>query len=125
MFDFLDNDWFIIILEVVFLLLIIYEIKKYRETKKREYIFNIVLTLGFAIWTLSPMYTSYFGWENKQKQEFISVCNENNNETLCMCLSDTIFKEYKYDKYIEIKNSSEYKEFIKESKEDCLNDSWF
>jgi len=125
MFNFLDSDWFIIILEVVFLLLIIYEIKKYRETKKKEYIFNIVLTLGFAIWTLSPMYTSYFGWEDKQKQEFISVCNEDNNKTLCACLSDTTFKEYKYDEYIKIKDSSEYIEFIKETTEECLDDSWF
>ncbi|MCF6340053.1 MAG: hypothetical protein L3J10_04770 [Sulfurimonas sp.] len=125
MFDFLDNDWFIIGLEVVFLIIIIYDVKKYIETRKKDYIVNIVLTLGFAIWTLSPIYTSYFGWENIQKEKMLLVCNEDNNETLCTCLSDTIFKEYTYDEYMKIKDLSEYMEFIKDSKEDCLDDSWF
>ena len=44
MFDFLDSDWFIISLEIVCLILIAYDIKKYIETKKKEYITNIVLT---------------------------------------------------------------------------------
>ena len=44
MFDFLDSDWFIITLEIVFVILIAYDIKKYIETKKKEYITNIVLS---------------------------------------------------------------------------------
>lgn len=126
MFDFLDEDWFIITLEIVFIILIIYDIKKYRETKKKEYIINIVLTLGFAIWTLYPMYKSYFGWEESQKQELISTCQDSNNTELCKCVDDRIFKEYVYEEYKALdKNSTEYKEFVKEAKEECLDDSWF
>ncbi|MDQ7044986.1 MAG: hypothetical protein Q9M32_03615 [Sulfurimonas sp.] len=126
MFDFLDSDWFIITLEVIFLIIIIYDVKKYIETKKREYITNIVLTLGFAIWTLYPMYISYFGWEDSQKSEMLSTCTDSNNSTLCTCVDDAIFKEYTYDEYKVVdKNSSDYIEFIKDTKEDCLDNSWF
>ena len=126
MFDFLDEDWFIITLEIVFLVLIIYDIKKYVETKKKEYITNIVLTAGFAIWTLYPMYTSYFGWSDEQKQVMLQTCNDSNDTKLCNCVDEKIFKEYVYDEYKIIdKNTTEYKDFIKETKEDCLDDSWF
>ena len=126
MFDFLDSDWFIITLEIVFVILIIYDIKKYVETKKKEYITNIVLTAGFAIWTLMPMYTKYFGWEETQKEKMLAVCVDSNNSELCQCVDDTIFKEYVYEEYTALdKNSTEYKEFVKEAKEDCLDDSWF
>jgi len=126
MFDFLDSDWFIITLEIVFVILIIYDIKKYRETKKKEYITNIVLTFGFAVWTLYPMYKSYFGWNETQKQEMLSTCVDSNNSELCKCVDDTIFKEYVYEEYKALdKNATEYREFIKETKEDCLDDSWF
>ena len=126
MFDFLDSDWFIITLEIVFVILIIYDIKKYRETKKKEYITNIVLTAGFAIWTLMPMYTKYFGWEETQKEKMLAICVDSNNSELCQCVDDTIFKEYVYDEYKTLdKNSSEYREFIQDTKEDCLDESWF
>jgi len=126
MFDFLDSDWFIITLEIVFVILIAYDVKRYLETKKREYIFNIVLTFGFAIWTLMPMYTKYFGWENSQKSEMISLCNDSNNTELCKCVSDTTFKDYTYAQYNSLdRNSTMYIEFIKDTKEDCLDDSWF
>jgi hypothetical protein len=126
LFDFLDSDWFNITLEIVFLILISYDVKKYVETKKKEYITNIVLTIGFAIWTLYPYYKSYFGWNENQKQEMISTCDSEKNQTLCKCLDDKIFKEYVYEdyKYLD-KNSTDFKEFLKESKEDCLDDSWF
>ena len=126
MFDFLDSDWFNIGLEIVFLILISYDIKKYFETKKREYIVNIVLTIGFAIWVLYPYYKSYYGWNETQKQEIISTCKDANNSELCRCVDETIFKAYVYDEYKALdKNSSEYKEFLKETKEECLDDSWF
>ena len=128
MFDFLDSDWFIITLEIVFVTLIIYDIKKYIQTKKKEYITNIVLTAGFAIWTLMPMYTKYFGWEDVQKQEILESCkNTDINATqLCSCVSDSIFKNFTNEEYVR-KNSGDkdYKEFIKETKEDCLDDGWF
>ncbi len=126
MFDFLDSDWFNIGLEIVFLILISYDVKKYFETKKREYIVNIVLTIGFAIWVLYPYYKSYYGWNDKQKQEMISTCVDANNSALCKCVDEAIFKEYVYDEYKALdKNSSEYKEFVKETKEGCLDESWF
>ncbi|MDA7817618.1 hypothetical protein N9A28_05460 [Sulfurimonas sp.] len=126
MLDFMDEDWFIIGLEIVFMLFIAYDFKKYKETKKKEYITNIVLTLAFAVWTLLPFYNSYYGWNESQKQEYISTCNNENNESLCACLSQTVFKASFNDEFTAMdKNSTEFKEFIKESKEDCTDDSWF
>lgn len=126
MFDFLDSDWFNIALEIVFIILISYDIKKYIETKKKEYITNIVLTIGFAIWALYPYYNSYMGWEEEQKQVMLSHCSDTNDTKLCKCLDDTTFKTYTHDEYIALdKNSSDYKEFLQEAKEDCLDDGWF
>ena len=126
MFDFLDSDWFNIGLEIVFVILISYDVKKYMQTKKKEYIVNIVLTIGFAIWVLYPYYKSYFGWEESQKLEMISACVDTNDSKLCKCVDEQIFKEFVYDEYKVIdKNASEFKEFIKDTKEDCLDDSWF
>jgi len=125
-FDFLDSDWFVIGLEVVFVILISYDVKKYFETHKKEYIFNIVMTIGFAIWTLFPFYTSYFGWEAVQKTEMLQVCKDANNTELCNCIDESIFKEYTNEEYLKIdKNTSMFNEFLKESKEECLDDSWF
>ncbi len=124
MFDFLDSDWFNIGLEIVFVILISYDIKKYRQTKKKEYIVNIVLTIGFAIWVLYPYYKSYFGWEESQKEKMLSTCVDSNE--LCRCVDDKIFKEYIYSEYIVLdKNSTAHREFLKDSKEECLDDSWF
>ena len=126
MFDFLDSDWFSIGLEIVFVLLISYDLKKYFDTRKKEYIINIVLTAGFAVWTLYPYYTSYVGWEEKQKTVMISHCVDAKDTKLCKCLDETTFKTYTYDEYIALdKNASEYKEFLKETKEECLDDGWF
>ncbi|OHE04518.1 MAG: hypothetical protein A2329_07350 [Sulfurimonas sp. RIFOXYB2_FULL_37_5] len=126
MFDFLDSDWFIISLEIVFLLFIAYDAKKYFETKKKEYITNIVLTLGFFIWAFIPFYNSYMTWSEDKKHELISECKKENNETLCQCLDEKIFKEYSFEDFKSLdKNSSDFNEFIKETKEECLDDSWF
>jgi len=38
LFDFLSSDWFNIGLEIFFVLLISYDLKKYFQTRKREYI---------------------------------------------------------------------------------------
>jgi hypothetical protein len=127
LFEFLDSDWFNIGLEVVFLVLILWDVKRYFETKKREYLVNIVLTIGFAIWALYPYYNSYVGWEESQKSEMLSHCKGDENSTkLCQCLDDATFKEYTYEEYKALdKNGSEYKEFLKDAKEECLDDSWF
>lgn len=126
MFDFLDSDWFNIGLEIVFLILISYDIKKYVETKQRQYLVNVVITIGFAIWVLYPYYKSYFGWNELQKQELISTCVDSNDTKLCKCVDEAIFKGFTYEEYkAQDKNSSKYKEFIKEAKEECLDESWF
>ncbi len=126
MFDFLNSDWFNIGLQIVFLVLILYDVKKYMATKKREYIVNIVFTVGFAIWTLYPYYNSYVGWDEKQKEEMLSTCKDTNDTKLCSCVDDALFKGFIYEKYKKLdKNGTEYKEFLQEAKEDCLDDSWF
>ncbi len=126
MLDFMDSDWFVIGLEIVFLILVSYDIKQYLKTKKREYIVNIVLTIGFAIWVLLPFYTSYFGWKSTQKTEMLKECSDSNNTELCNCVDETIFKNYTNEEYSAIdKESTAFKEFVKETKEECLDDSWF
>ena len=124
MFDFMDEDWFIITLEIVFLILVIYDIRGYINTKKREYLTNIVLTIGFAIWTLYPMYISYFKWNDTQKQEMLETCDKDRNTTLCNCVDKSIFKEYGYDE-LQTVDKTELQEFKKEAREDCLDDGWF
>ncbi|MFK5938360.1 MAG: hypothetical protein QM497_08190 [Sulfurimonas sp.] len=126
MFNFMDTDWFNITLEIVFLILISYDIKKYVQTKKREYIVNIVLTIGFAIWTLYPYYNSYVGWDEQQKEKMLSTCNDTNDTKLCTCLDEAIFKGFVYEEYKKLDvNGSEYRDFLKDAKDDCLDDSWF
>lgn len=126
MFDFLDSDWFNIGLEIVFLIFIAYDAKKYFETKKKEYIVNIVLTIGFAIWVLYPYYTSYYGWEDKQKVEMISTCDAKEDKKLCKCVDEAIFKGFTYDEYIAVdKNSTDYVEFLDDAKEECQDEGWF
>lgn len=122
----MDTDWFNIGLEIVFLILISYDVKKYFETKKREYIINIVLTIGFAIWVLYPYYKSYFGWQEFQKSALLSTCRDVNDTKLCTCMDDKIFKTYVYEEYLHVdKNSSEYKEFLIDAKEECQDNGWF
>jgi len=127
LFDFLSSDWFNIALEILFLILISWDVKRYFETKKREYLVNIVLTVGFAIWALYPYYNSYIGWQEAQKKEMLSHCNGDENSTkLCKCLDDATFKAYTYEEYKALdKQSLEYKEFVEDAKEECLDDSWF
>jgi len=126
MFDFMDSDWFVIGLEILFLVLLSFDVKKYIETRKREYILNIVVTIGFAIWVLLPFYTSYFGWEESQKSEILKECKDSNNTELCNCLDKSIFKEYTNAEFNAIdKNSTAFKEYVKETKAECLDDSWF
>lgn len=125
MFDFLSSDWFIVGIEIVFLVLIIYDIRQYVLTKKKEYITNIVLTFGFFIWASIPFYNKYVTW-NEDKMKTLHVeCMKENNETVCTCLEDSVVKEYSLADYELIKDKKEYSEFLKETKKDCLDDSWF
>jgi len=127
MFDFLDEDWFVIGLEVVFLILISYDVWKYVKTRKREYIVNIVLAIGFAIWVLYPFYTKYYMWEAKEREGLIQSCLSEHNATYCACIDDKIFKAYdvKSFKALDQKNDKEFLAFIKSSEEECFESSWF
>lgn len=128
MFDFLESDWFNITLEIVFVLLVAYDVKKYMQSRKREYLVNIVLTIGFAIWALYPYYTSYAGWKEEQKVKMISACDsaDNNDTKLCKCIDNATFKEFTHDEYVALdKNGTQFREFLQETKEDCLDDGWF
>ena len=126
MFDFLDSDWFNILLQVGFVIALVYDVKKYKETQEFKYVVNIVTTIGFAIWILYPYYTSYTGWQEEQKIEMISHCSDMNNTKLCKCIDEATFKSYTHDEYMALeKKSSEYKEWLAETKEECLDDGWF
>ncbi len=122
MFDFLDEDWFLITLEIAFLLFIAYDTKRYFETKKRDYLFNIVLALGFFIYTAIPFYNKYVTWTDESKTELLNTCkSQENNATLCECLDDKIFKEYSFEAYSSLsKDSEDYLEFIGEARKECF-----
>ena len=126
MFDFLDSDWFNILLQVGFVIALVYDVKKYKETQEFKYVFNIFTTIGFAIWILYPYYTSYTGWQEEQKIEMISHCSDTNNTKLCKCIDEATFKSYTHDEYMALdKKSSEYAEWLADTKEECLDESWF
>ena len=98
------------------------------QTRKKEYIFNIVTTIGFAIWMLYPYYTSYTGWLDKEKSEMLSSCEAKTKgaKKLCVCVDNAIFQHYTHAEYITLdKNSTDFIDFLKETKEDCEDDSWF
>jgi len=124
MFDFLDTDWFVIGLEIVFLTFIAYDAWKYSKTKKKEYIFNIIIAIGFAIWVLYPFYTKYYMWEEKDREALERECLDEHNSSYCVCMDNMIFKAYDLQsfKLLDKKNDKEYLEFIKESKEECFGD---
>ncbi len=119
--QFYESDWFTIILEIIFLIFIVYDIKRYIITRKKEYITNIVLTLGFAIWAFIPFYNKYFLWQDSDKAELIATCTKEHNTSYCECIDDKIFKEYTLEdfKNIDQANDEDYLEFMIEMKEEC------
>ncbi|NOQ31228.1 MAG: hypothetical protein GQ570_08910 [Helicobacteraceae bacterium] len=121
MFSFFSSDEFIIALEVVFLLFIAYDAKRYFETRKREYIFNIVLTFGFFIYAAIPFYNKYYTWSDKAQQKLLSECLIENNTSVCECLDDMIVKEYNFSSYQEL-NKLDLTSFVNETKKECLED---
>jgi hypothetical protein len=126
MFDFLDSDGFIIGLEIVFLTFIAYDAYKYFKTRRREYLLNIVLAIGFAIWVLYPFYTKYYKWEDKDRQSLIQNCLGEHNASYCNCVDDLIFKTYDLESFSRLDQQSEaFVEFIKDSEKECFEGSWF
>lgn len=126
MFDFLDSDGFIIGLEIVFLTFIAYDAYKYFKTKRREYLLNIALAIGFAVWVLYPFYIKYYKWEDKDRNSLMQTCLSEHNESYCNCIDDMIFKTYDLQSFEALDKTSEaYLEFIKDSEKECFESSWF
>ena len=128
MFAFYDSDWFTITLEILFLIFIIYDIKRYYETKKCEYLLNIVLTIGFFFWALVPFYNKYFSWQDADKEALVALCVQDHNESYCSCLEDKVFKTYEFEDFraLDKNNDVDFLEFLDESDRDCRGDlAWY
>ncbi len=126
MFDFLDSDAFIIGLEILFLTFIGYDAYKYYKTKRREYILNIVMAIGFAIWVLYPFYTKYYEWSDTDRDALSTVCLNEHNSTYCSCIDNAIVKAYTKEEFaLQDKNGTGFLEFLKDTEEECFGNSWF
>lgn len=118
MFDFLDNDIFVIVINIAFLIFIIYDFKKYQETKQKHFLLNIALTIGFAIWVMIPFYNKYITWGDENITKIDLACEH--NVSLHDCLVDAAVKNYSFEDFTkEDKKSKDYLEFIKETSKEC------
>ena len=118
MFDFLDNDIFVIVINIIFLLFIIYDVKKYRQSRERKFLFNIALTIGFAIWVMIPFYNKYITWDEKDIKRVDLECEH--NQSLHDCLVDCTVKNYSFEAFKALdKSGDDYKTFLKEMTEEC------
>ena len=106
MFGFYESDWFTITLEVLFLIFIAYDAKKYFETRKREYLINIALAVGFFVWAFIPFYNKYYTWQDNDKSIMIEKCSAEFNASYCECLDDKYTFEVggKNKKFTQIKD---------------------
>ncbi len=128
MFAFYESDWFTIVLEILFLLFIAYDTKRYFQTGKREYLINIVLAVLFFFWALVPFYNKYYTWQDVDKESLIAECVQEQNQTYCSCLDDMIFKEYDFESFkaLEKQKDEDYLEFIEEVDKECRGEGgWF
>ena len=128
MFAFYESDWFTIVLEIGFLLFIGYDAKRYFQTKKREYLLNILLAVVFFFWALVPFYNKYYTWQDVNRESLLSECVKEHNQTYCSCLDDKIFKEYDFDafKAIRKQKDEDYLEFLDETDKECRGEGgWF
>lgn len=120
MFDFLDRDPVVLVINVLFLIFIYFDYKKYKQTRQRLYLFNIILTLGFAIWVLLPLYTKYITWSAPQRAHIENLCRQKASQKFCHCYNDKLFKSYSFDALQkEDRNSSTFSTFDTESKKSC------
>jgi len=128
MFAFYESDWFTIFLEILFLLFIAYDTKRYFQTGKREYLINIVLAIVFFFWALVPFYNKYYTWKDVDKESILAACVQENNQSYCSCLDDKIFKEYDFESFkaLEKQKDADYLEFVEEVDKECRGEGgWF
>lgn len=128
MFTFYESDWFTITFEILFLLFIVYDTKRYFQTGKREYLLNIVLAVLFFFWALVPFYNKYFTWQESDRRSLIMQCEKEHNSSYCSCLEDKIFKEYDLESYKALSSNKdkELTEFLDECSKECRGEeSWF
>ncbi len=122
MFDFLNNDAVVIVLNIIFLVLIIYDYKKYQQTKQKVLLLNIAVTIGFAIWVMIPFYNKYLTWKPQNIASLAAASKEHNN-TLRDCLIDKTIKAYSYESYCrQDLNGTEFKAFLSETLKACQED---
>ena len=119
MFDFFDSDAFTIGLEIAFLIFIGYDARKYFLTKRREYLVNIVLAVGFFIWAAIPFYNKYYSWNDAAREALYTICEKENNASLCDCLTDTLTKEYSLNAYEAAFETEALRTFTQEAKTEC------
>jgi len=128
MFTFYESDWFTLALEVVFMLFIAYDMKRYLETRKREHLLNIAFAIIFFVWALVPFYNKYVSWQERDREALLSKCEEEHNSSYCSCLDDLIVKEYDVESYRELEKGSDEQlvSFLKECDEECRGEGgWF
>jgi len=128
MFAFYESDWFTIVLEILFLLFIAYDTKRYFQTGKREYLINIVLAIVFFFWALVPFYNKYYSWQDVDKESLLTQCIQEHNQTYCTCRDDKIFKEYDFESFkdLEKQKDEDDLEFIEEVDKECRGEGgWF
>ncbi len=128
MFAFYESDWFTVLLEIAFLLFIAYDAKRYFQTKKREYLINIVLAVLFFFWALVPFYNKYYTWQDADQEHLTAQCVQEHNQTYCSCLDDKIFKEYDLESFktLDKGKDKDYLEFIEEADKECRGEGgWF
>lgn len=128
MFAFYQSDWFTIVLEILFLLFIAYDTRRYFQTGKREYLINIVLAIVFFFWALVPFYNKYYSWQDVDKESLLAECVQDYNKSYCSCLDDKILKEYDFESFKELdkKRDEDYLEFVDEAGKECRGEGgWF
>ncbi len=128
MFAFYQSDWFTLFLEILFLLFIAYDIRRYFQTRKREYLMNIVLAVLFFFWALVPFYNKYYTWQDIDRESLLGECLKEHNQTYCSCYDDMLFKEYEFDDFkgLAAQKDEDYLEFLEDVDKECRdNGSWF
>lgn len=119
MFDFFESDTFTIGLEVAFLVFIGYDARKYFLTRRREYLLNILLAVGFFIWAAIPFYNKYYTWSDAERNALTTLCAKLHDKAQCECLTDTVTKGYSFKAYESAFETAELTTFTAAAIKEC------